>query len=184
MKEFKKLGLSWPPRGWNIFDHIEKVSGQSIAKDPQKAKVTGLAYRIEPLPYFRGKNAKAVAYNIEITGWEYTIHNESREYPVLSFLLKERPCKSAPREFYIADMKTMTMPLRITQRSAHRITMATNFLIKKINGGIVPDVERVLMLYKVHPAQRSLYDIDNARSDSLHCGLPYVAGDESKSETV
>ena len=148
------------------------------------ARVTGLTYRIEPLPFYKGKKVRATVYAVEISGWEYTIHNESREYPVLSFLLQERPDSSAPKDFYISELKTMAQPVRVTERSAHRGVMTANFLIKQINGGKVPDTNRILMLYKIHPAQRSLYDIDNSRPDSLYCGLPYVGNDKDRSESA
>lgn len=183
MCKFKSLGLSWPPRGWEQLRHIEYTTGQSVTKDPALALVTGLSYNIEPIPFFKGKKVKTIVYSIDIGGWEYTIHNDSREYPILSFLLQERPDRSAPKDFYISSLKSMSQTIRITERSVHRGLMAANFLIKQINGGKVPDTEKILRLYKIHPAQRSLYDVDNARADSLHCGLPYVAGKEKKDRT-
>lgn len=184
MCEFKTLGMSWPPRGWEQLRHIENSNGQAIVKDPALARVTGLAYNIEPLSFYKGRKVKTTVYAVEVTGWEYTIHNESREYSILSFLLQEKPDQSAPKDFYISNLKTNGQPIRVTERSAHRGVMAANFLIKQINGGKVPDTNRILMLYKIHPAQRSLYDIDNSRPDSLYCGLPYVGLDKDKSESA
>lgn len=183
MCEFKALGLSWPPRGWEQLRHIKKTTGQSVTKDPALARVAGLAYAIEPIPFYKGKKIRSIVYSIEITGWEYTIHNDSREFPVLSFLLQERPDRSAPKDFYISDLKTMAHPIRITERSVHRALMAASFMIKQINGDKVPNIGKILRLYKIHPSQRSLYDIDNARSDSLYCGLPYIMGDGKKDQS-
>ncbi len=80
MCRFEALGVSWPPRGWKQLRHIEKTSGQAITKDPASAQVTGLVYNIEPAPIYRDSNTRLIAYDIQIDGWEYTIHNESREY--------------------------------------------------------------------------------------------------------
>ena len=184
MCAFKELELSWPPRGWEQLCAIENSTGQAIVKDPLLALVTGLAYNIEPLPFYKGTKISGPVYFVEITGWEYTIHNESREYSVLSFLLQERPDSLSPKEFYISDLKTMGQLVRVTERSAKRCVTAVNFLIKQINGGKVPDTERILMLYKIHPAQRSLYDVDNSRPDSLCCGLPYAGIEKDKSESA
>jgi hypothetical protein len=184
MCEFKTLGVSWPPRGWEQLRHIKISTGQAVSKDPVLAKVTGLSYNIEPVPYYKGKKIKSTIYAVEVLGWEYTIHNESREYSVISFLLQERPHLSAPKEFYISDLKTMGQSVIVTERSAHRSLLATNFFIKQIISGKVPETERVLMLYKIHPVQRSLYEINNVRTDSLYCGLPQAILERNKNESV
>lgn len=184
MCRFKALGVSWPPRGWKQLGYIETSSGQAISKDPLSARVTGLVYNIEPSPVYRKNSTRIFVYSVRIDGWEYTIHNESREYPVLSFSLQERLDPDVPKDFYISDIRTKSRVIRITERSAHRSLMAALFMMKQINNAQVPDIERVLRLYKIHPSQRSLYEIDNVRHDSLYCGLPYVGLDDSGSESA
>lgn len=181
MCKFKALGLSWPPRGWEALASIETTSGQAIIKDPASAVVAGLTYNIEPLPVYQKNNQRIFIYSLHIDGWEYTIQNESREYPILSFMFQERPDKNTPKNFYISDIKSQSRPVIVTERSAHRSMMAALFMMKQIASNQVPDAERILRLYKIHPTQRSLYEIDNARSDSLFCGLPYVCVGEEKS---
>ena len=168
MCRFEALGVSWPPRGWKQLGHIKKTSGQAITKDPASAQVTGLVYNIDPTPVYRDNNRHSIAYAIHIDGWEYTIHNESREYPVLSFMLQERPDPATAKNLYISNIKTKSRPVRVTERSAHRCLMAALFMMKQINGEQVPDIERVLRLYKIHPSQRSLYNIDNEQQDGFY----------------
>lgn len=183
MCKFKALGISWPPRGWEQLATIEETQGQAIVKEPASARVAGLTYHIEPVPVYQKNNKRIFVYSLQIDGWEYNIHNESREYPVLSFMFQERSDKNAPKNFYISDIKTQARPVIVTERSAHRSMMAALFMIKQIAAAQVPDAERILRLYKIHPTQRSLYEIDNVRRDSLFCGLPYVCietGDESE----
>ena len=179
MCRFKTLGMSWPPRGWDQLRHIKASEGQSVIKDPASARVYGLSYMIEPLPYSLGKKINKAIYLIEIEGWEYNIHNDSREYPILSFILQERPDDDAPKDFYISALKAMSLQLRVTERSAHRAFMAANFLMKQIANNQVPDAERILRLYKIHPLQRALYETDSTRADSLHCGLPFIRQEDS-----
>lgn len=174
MCKFEALGISWPPRGWEQLSTIEKTSGQAIIKEPASARVAGLTYNIEPIPVYQKDNQRVFCYALQIDGWEYTIHNDSREYPILSFMFQERPDPAVPKSFYISDIKSKARPVIVTERSAHRSMMAALFMIKQINNSLVPDTERVLRLYKIHPTQRSLYEIDNERRDSLFCGLPYV----------
>lgn len=165
MCKFKALGISWPPQGWDQLEHIKNSNGQSLSKDPASAMVTGLSYNIEPIPVYQ-KNRAANAdptfvYAVQIDGWEYNIHNESREYPVLSFMLQARTDPSCPKESYLSNIKTQARPLHLTSRSARRAMIAALFIMKQINSGQVPDAERILRLYKIHPTQRSLYEIDN-----------------------
>ena len=185
MCKFETLGISWPPKGWEHLKVIYRSSGQSLSKDPRSACVNGLSYQIEPLALYNKNQQRSFVYAVQIEGWEYAINNDSREFQVLSFMLRERPDENAPKDFYISDIKVNARPLRVTERSAHRVLMAAQFMIKQIDSDLVPETERILRLYKIHPSQRSLYDIDNTRADSLYCGLPYAGvskkdGEESE----
>ena len=171
MCKFKTLGVSWPPKGWKQFKDIDRSHGQAISKDPASAIVTGMSYIVEPLPVYQKNDLRSFVYAIHIEGWDYNIYNESCEYPILSFICKERPEDSASKHYYISDIKSRARSVRITQRSAHRSFMAALFMMKQINSGQVPDAERILRLYKIHPTQRSLYDYDMERTDSLFCGI-------------
>lgn len=184
MCKFKALGISWPPRGWEQLRTIQQTTAQAITKDPASARVAGLTYDVETLPVYQKNNKRAFVYAIQIDGWEYTINNESREFPILSFMLQERPDKSMSKHFHMSDIKTKSRPIGLTERSAHRSLMAALFMMKQIVCGQVPDADRVLRLYKIHPSQRSLYEIDNERHDSLYCGLPYICIDGNESESA
>lgn len=184
MCKFKNLGVSWPPRGWDIFNQIDQSYGQSLMKDPMSAKVSGLIYTIEPVPLYTETLERRYVYEVRLEGWDYNIHNESREYSILSFMLKERGDATLPKSYFVSDIRTLSRPVRLTERSAHRALMAAMFLMKQINSDSVPDVKRILRLYKIHPTQRSLYEIDNARTDSLFCGLPQLRQRADETETA
>lgn len=184
MCKFKNLGVSWPPKGWDVFNQIDQSFGQSLTKDPMSAKVSGLTYVIEPVPLYTETLERRYIYSVRIEGWDYNIHNESREYSILSFILKDRSDTTLPKSYFISDIKTLHRPIRLCERSAHRALMAALFLMKQINSDSVPDVKRILRLYKIHPSQRSLYDIDNVRTDSLFCGLPYARLEGDETETA
>lgn len=174
MTKFKSLGLSWPPRGWESLGHIEHTKFEAVKKEPATACVLGATYKIEIFPFRRKDNRLTVLYDIEINGWEFNIYNESREYQFLSIMLTDLPHKLAPKEYYSSSIKTMLQPMRITQRSVERSIIAAASMMRQIEKGIVPECEKILKLYKIHPSQRSLYDFDFARGDSLQCGLPEV----------
>jgi hypothetical protein len=184
MCKFKTLGVSWPPKGWKKFEKIEYSQGQAILKNPTSAIVTGMSYSVEPVPVYLKNNRRVYAYAVQIEGWDYNIYNESCEYPVLSFMLYERPNSTAPKHFYISKLKTQAQPLKITQRSAHRAFMAALFMMKQINSGKVPEAERILRLYKIHATQRNLYDVDRGRRDSLFCGIAEHGTDDINSKVL
>lgn len=183
MCKFKTLGVPWPPKGWRQFDAITQTEAQAIHKNPVSAVVTGLSYTIDPCSHLLDPNRQRFSYHFSFLEWNYNIYNESYEYPVLSFTLWERP-ERGPKHYYMSDIKTQARPLVITERSAQRTYMAAVFLMKQINSGIVPDTQRLLRLYKIHPTQRSLYEIDNERQDSLFCGLVGSGLKESDCENV
>jgi hypothetical protein len=159
MSKSEFAGGAWPPRGWKKLNEISKLSGQAIIKDPQSAQVNGLSFKIEPLPVYKN-NTRTHIYSFQIDGWEYSINNDSREFPVLHFLLKEKDAVGLSNSI-LSDIKAYARPVRVTPRSSQRTLMAALLMIKQIINGQVPDAERTLKLYKIHPSQRSLYEIDN-----------------------
>lgn len=183
MCKFKNLGVAWPPEGWNTLQDIDQTYGQAILKNPVSAIVTGLSYVIEPVPIYKS-SARTYYYAVNITGWDYNIYNESCEYPVLSFIFHDKPASKAPKHYYMSELKTQAQSLILTERSAHRIYMAALFLMKQITSGQVPDIERILKLYKIHPTQRDAYQINPERHDSLFCGLPNIESNLNKKETA
>lgn len=184
MCKFKDLGVAWPPEGWKQLQDIDLSYGQAILKNPVSAIVTGMTYAVEPFPVRNDDQTRHYYYNVNIKGWDYNIYNESCEYSVLSFMLKDRPHSKAPKHYYMSNIKTQSQKLNLTERSAHRTFMAALFMMKQIASGRVPEVERILKLYKIHPAQRSLYYIDSERHDSLFCGLTEAELTISKKETA
>ncbi len=156
MGRFENTHIVWPPAGWSQFASVQSSSGQSVAKDISTARIFGLQYRIESMPLFKN-DTKLFRHDIRIDGWEYSILNESTEYPVLSFSLLDKFDMSLPRECFITDIQTYATAIPHTRRSASRAVSAALFLIKQINRGQVPDVGRVLRIYKLHPTQAFLY---------------------------
>ena len=155
MKNLSDLDL-WPPAGWPQFKTIEKSCGQSLAKDAAKARIYGLQYRIDSVSLFKDQT-KYLRHDVFVDGWEYSILNESIEYPVLSFSLMDRFDNTLPQECFISDIRTYASAIPHTRASANRCVSAGIFLINQVANGHVPDVNRVLRVYKLHPTQAFLY---------------------------
>ena len=176
---FETLGVSWPPRGWRQFESIQTPCGQAILKQPVSGVVCGLRYMIEPVPIYSKKQQKSLLFHVQITGWEYSISNQSHEYPVLSYALQERgddtQCKP---KLYISQIKSQGQAIRTTSKSARRCLMASVFLIQQINKGNVPDIEKTLKIYRIHTSQKQGYEMNLTRTDSLYCGLPHTHQDD------
>ena len=166
MGRFESTHIVWPPAGWGQFASIQSSSGQSVAKDLGTARIFGLQYSIDSMPLFKN-DTKLFRHDVRIDGWEYSILNESTEYPVLSFSLLDRFDMGLPRECFITDIRTYASQIPHTRRSAARAVSAALFLIKQIGRGQVPDVNRVLRIYKLHPTQAFLYRGDRVLGAEL-----------------
>lgn len=160
MGRFESMtAIVWPPVGWTQFSQVTSSSGRSVAKDIPKAKIFGLNYSIESVPLFK-MDTKLMRHDISIDGWEYSILNESIEYPVLSFSVYDRFDLQLPKECFVNDIRSYATPIPHTQRSVNRAISAAIFMIKQIENDCVPDVNRVLRTYKLHPNQAFLYRKD------------------------
>jgi hypothetical protein len=166
MGRFESTHIVWPPAGWSQFASVQSSSGQSVAKDLGTARIYGLQYSIDSVPLFKN-DTKIFRHDIQIHGWEYSILNESTEYPVLSFSLLDRFDMALPRECFITDIRTYASGIPHTRRSASRAMSAALFFIKQINRGQVPDINRVLRIYKLHPTQAFLYRGDRVLGAEL-----------------
>lgn len=159
MGRFESINILWPPVGWRQFSCIESSEGQALAKDVAKARIYGLQYEIDSHPLFKN-DTKLFRHDIRIKGWEYSILNESTEYPVLSFSLLDRFDMNLPRECFVTDIRAYDTPVAHTRLSANRAVSASLFYIRQIMAGNVPDANRVLRSYKLHPSQAFLYRND------------------------
>lgn len=184
MYKFKTLGVSWPPQGWDNLNEIKCSTGQAILKDPVSALISGVCYTIESLPVHLNNNECAHVYAVHVDGWDYNIYNESCEYPILSFIFQEKKNAKAPKYYYMSDIKTRAQSVPLTKRSAHRSYMAALCMMKQIEAGRAPDFERILRLYKMHPSQRYLYEVDYERHDSLFCGLVERSDKQKNTEAL
>lgn len=164
MGHFKKSSITWPPHGWKQFEAVEKCRAQAVTKDIQTARIFGLSYIIECEPVYR-LESHFYQHKISIEGWEYSIQNESSEYPVLSFELSDRYDLKKPKEFYIDNIKALAKPVCKEARSARRCVMASLFLIKQIQAGQVPDIDKVLSMYRLHPNMRFYEEKGELRPD-------------------
>lgn len=158
--------LLWPPKGWPQFSQVDKAFGQAVAKSISSARIYGLQYKIETVPLVRD-NARLLCHHVSIDGWEYSILNESSEYPVLSFTITDRFDETQPQECFLSDIRTYASSIPHTRRSANRALAAALFFIHQIDQGHVPDVNRVLRVYRLHPAQAFLYKKDKPLSLNL-----------------
>lgn len=166
MGRFESTHIVWPPKGWRQFAAIQTSAGQSLAKDISKARIYGLQYSIESMPLFKD-NEKFFRHDIRITGWEYSILNESTEYPVLSCSIMDKFDETLSQECFITDIRSYDTAVPHTRRSANRTVSAALFFIRQIEQGIVPDVNRVLRIYKIHPNQSFLYRNDRTLETDL-----------------
>ena len=156
----------WPPKGWAQFAKVKSSTGQSLSKDIGRARIIGLQYKIDTVPLFKGCT-KFLNHNITIDGWEYSILNESIEYPVLSFSLMDRFDDTMPAEYFITDIKVYATPVPHTKRSAMRAVTTALFLMDQIGLGQVPAVDHVLKSNRLHPSQLSLYRSEQMLDISL-----------------
>lgn len=157
MGRFESMtSIMWPPIGWSQFAQVTASSGRAVAKDIPKARIFGLHYSIESVPLFK-MDKKLMRHDICIEGWEYSILNESVEYPVLSFSLYDRFDLQLAKECFITDIRSYATPIPRVQQSVSRSIAAALFLIRQIENDCVPDVNRVLRAHKLHPNQAFLY---------------------------
>jgi hypothetical protein len=156
----------WPPKGWAQLAKIKSCNGQSVSKDIARTRIIGLQYKIDTVPLFKGCT-KFLNHHISIDGWEYSILNESIEYPVLSFSLMDRFDDTMPAEYFITDIRAYATPVPHTKRSAMRAVTTAIFLMDQIGLGQVPAVDHVLKSNRLHPAQIALYRSEQALDISL-----------------
>lgn len=155
MSKSRIVDFAWPPRCWQSLKNIRNLSGQAIVKNPASAQVYGLSYLIEPIPVRRHDGISEYIYHFHIEGWEYSIQNESREFPVMSFLLSEKTSMGFINSPLLSDIKIFSRKIQTNKQLAKRTMLAAYFIMKQISNGIVPDVDRALKLYKMHPLQKS-----------------------------
>lgn len=170
--------ITWPPTGWKQFKDIQPSLCQSLAKNPSKGKIYGLQYKIETVPLFKDEK-KYLRYDVLIDGWEYSILNESIEYPVLSFTLLDCFDDNLPQECYITDIRSYSSLIPHTKKSAARAVSAGIFLMKQISNGFVPDVNRVLQVYKLHPTQSFLYSREKKLEFDLQAAFDKGYGNQN-----
>ena len=83
-----------------------------------------------------------------------------RARPVLNFALLDRFDPALPRECFVTDIFSYSSLIPHTRSSVNRAVGAALFFIRQVASGNVPDVNRVLRIYKLHPAQAFLYRSD------------------------
>ena len=122
----------WPPKGWDQFRQITETIGQAVSRDIKTARLVGLSYTVQSSVMRQRK--ELCHHKITINGWDYTIHNESHEYPVLSFDLQDRHDRRKPRRHFVRDIKVMACPLDGRGYVPQRVMMAALFFMKQIRG--------------------------------------------------
>ena len=167
MGRFESMtAIVWPPVGWPQFSQVTSSSGRAVAKDIPKAKIFGLNYSIDSVPLFK-MDTKLMRHDVAIDGWEYSILNESIEYPVLSFSLYDRFDLQLAKECFVTDIRSYATPIPHTKRSVSRAISAAIFIIRQIENGNVPDINRVLRTYRLHPNQAFMYRKDILQEQDL-----------------
>ncbi len=156
MSLLDKSEVEWPPRGWIQLDKIKKLSAHILVKDPVFGRISGLSYKIQSTPVISKKKKNKFLYHFQIDGWEYDINNTSREFPILSFDVKEK-IHEQKNCFLLLNIRSSGRPLKTTQIISHRVLSAALHFIREIDNGNAPDFRNTLLLYKVHPSQKELY---------------------------
>lgn len=177
-----QCGLTRLPSGWSQFYDIRHVKGKSMTKDPNKGQVKGLCYKIDFVKPLIDSQKVSACFYISIKAWNYNIYNQWHEYPVLSFLIQDRINREENFTKYISDVKIMAHEFPVKIALVHRLLTATSFFIKRIDNGIVPDVEQILMLHKVHPSQRKFYKDQSSEDLALLQNLRQIK--ESKEKDI
>ncbi len=147
---------SWPPKGWPQFSGITQKSAQALVKDLKTARIYGLSYCVRSTPLYQ-LDGRYYCHTVDIAGWEYTIQNDSQEYPVLSFKLTDRYDQAQPMLDYISSVKVFARPIDVTAQNAKRAALAGLFLMKQVGEGFVPDPRRVLKVYRLLNAAPDIF---------------------------
>ena len=147
------LDSSLSVKGFDKLGTHKNFAGQASEKDAITSSIKGLSYSVRA--HIDDKNS----YDIEIKGWRYSVQNETREFPVLSFSCTNPFDGKKSKKFLLRDIKVKARALITNERSSQHGLMAALFIIKQIEKGYVPDTNRILRLYKIHPSQHSLYEM-------------------------
>ena len=67
----------------------------------------------------------------------------------------------------MTDIRSYATAIPHTRASVNRAVSAGLFLIRQIQSGSVPDINRVLRAYKLHPNQAFLYRKDDGMGQAL-----------------
>lgn len=139
----------WPPMGWPMFENIMAPKAISTRKCPDTGLLNGASYEITLHKSANG----CIIYNLEIQRWSYDHKGEhSMSAPVF---MRFRECASQQGERLLKRPILEEMRLFGERQTAQNTSDANNFalvsayLIARIEKGYVPDIKRVLRLYKL-----------------------------------
>lgn len=122
---------------------------QSLSKDIDKGRVSGMSYRIDGEAVYT-RNKPRTLYFIQIDGWDYTIRNESREYPLLSFSYMDKGQCLTQTDKAVRNVRVLNRSVR-GYRVPEKTVRAAAYLMQQIAAGNVPDAHRVFGLYRMIP---------------------------------
>lgn len=146
---------AWPPRGWPALKRFKRHNGQSLIKDPQTARVRGLNYTISS-DRLHVPGGDLYIHHICVGGWEYTIQNDSDEFSVLSLDIMDRLDDTLPELYYMSNVKALSQSVVLDERSAGRTLNLLKTILYQVNNGLVPDIDHMMRLYRLHPIQLDL----------------------------
>lgn len=139
----------WPPEGWSMFEEITQQKAIATKKDNETQIVSGALYNVS-----LHKISKAiVSYTLEIQEWSY---DQTGQHKVRTpLLVRFRSCPHAPgnghKNAYCFESLRLYGDV-ITPKSqseTNNFSLVAAYLASRIEKGIVPDIRRVLKLYKV-----------------------------------
>ena len=139
----------WPPQGWPMFETVKQQKAISTRKCPDTKIITGTSYQIA----LHKISNKITSYTLEIQEWAYGQNGQHRISTPIMLRFKNCPQNSASdHKAYpcfeamrlLGDVKT---PKNETE--TNNFALVTAYLISRIEKGFVPDVKRMLKLYKL-----------------------------------
>lgn len=149
MSPLRHSSVYWPPADIAFLEGLKEPCAQSMVKQIDRGCISGMTYRIEGERVYLNERPRLL-YFIQIDGWEYTIKNDSSEFPILSFSYLDTAL-THPLDKTVQNVMVNGRAMRRGYRIADKTLRVASYLMRQIAEGAVPDAQRVLNLYKLQP---------------------------------
>lgn len=139
----------WPPTGWPMFEGVYDAKAIATRKLEDLNVTQGASYEIT----LDSISPRQREYTLEIQEWSYDTTGQHKISTALRFKFKNCPCPLSKPE--VRQDCISFLSLYGAERHPHSTNETTNFalvaayLSSRIEKGYVPDIRRVLKLYKL-----------------------------------